>query len=225
MTRLRTHPEPNRNTRRHDICGLLLAAGSGTRFHASAAAQPQWRDVPGKLLAPLPGSDLLVAQASARALTQVLARVIAVVPPNAAPLATVLQDAGCEILMNPHAHRGMGASLALGARTVQSYARQDPRLCGCLVALADMPWIRPDTLRALCDASASPAAVAPFYQGRRGHPVRFGLHWLDRLASLQGDVGASALLQQTPPSALPCDDPGVLRDVDTVADLQSASVA
>lgn len=197
-------------------CGLLLAAGAGLRFRASVLQRHGASAMPDKLLSPLPGSDLVVAQASARALLQAVRHVIAVVPPHSPALAALLRQEGCSVIVNANAQAGMGASLSAGIAAVQAHAARHPAMRGCLVALADMPWIRTDTIRQLCELPDPARPAAPFYQGRRGHPVRFGAAWFDQLAALQGDNGAGALLRQSPPCALPCDDPGVLQDVDTL---------
>ncbi|ALM83412.1 NTP transferase domain-containing protein [Bordetella sp. N] len=90
---------------------------------------------------------------------------------------------------------------------------------GVLVALGDMPWVTPATLQAICQAGAGHPIVAPEYDGRRGHPVAFAWDLLPELARLDGDTGARVLLQRHGVHLLPCHDAGVLRDVDTIADL------
>jgi molybdenum cofactor cytidylyltransferase len=104
----------------------------------------------------------------------------------------------------------MGASLAWGV--AQTRAAD-----GWLVALADMPFIAPSTLRAVTTAVREPLGIAaPLYGGRRGHPVAFGRGHGAALSRLSGDAGARALLQAHAGSLLllPCDDPGVLQDID-----------
>jgi molybdenum cofactor cytidylyltransferase len=63
--------------------------------------------------------------------------------------------------------------------------------------------------------------AAPVYRGRRGHPVGFGCEWGERLAGLEGDVGARAILSRNADrlTLIECDDPGVLADVDRREDL------
>jgi molybdenum cofactor cytidylyltransferase len=194
--------------------GVLLAGGRGERFRASAQRQDA-----DKLLSALPDGRM-VAAASARAMQQVLPLVVAVVRPGALRLQQVLQEAGCVVLEAPDAGRGMGASLAHAAREL-ARARADgahsPR--GCMVALADMPWVAATTLLAVEQAARTHRIAAPVYGGRRGHPVAFGWDLLPELAALDGDEGARALLKRHGVHEVPCDDPGVLRDVDTVQDL------
>ncbi|OWT76862.1 MULTISPECIES: NTP transferase domain-containing protein [unclassified Achromobacter] len=219
--------------------GILLAGGAGTRFRASAGDEHA-----DKLLAPLPDGQPVVL-AAATALREVAAHVLIVLRPSRPALREALvQLPGCELIEPMDAARGMGASLAAAARhllarhgdgaapshealAVGNAAPPHTALAdgsavpphGVLVALGDMPWIAPDTLRAVCAAGLAHPIVAPACEGRRGHPVAFAWHLLPELARLDGDTGARDLVQRHGVHMLPCDDAGVLRDVDTVADL------
>ena len=105
----------------------------------------------------------------------------------------------------------MGASLACGVQSA-------PDADAWLIALADMPWIRPSTIRTLAAALAGGAdIVAPSYDGERGHPVGFAQRHYAALSALTGDEGARAIVQvnQTTLRLEATDDPGVVRDVDT----------
>lgn len=204
---------------RHPIppVAILLAGGVGSRFDASGRRN--------KLLQPLPGdaSGRSVASASAHALLTVLPRVIAVVRPDRPELMAQLRAAGCETVACEASLRGMGASLAAGVRA--SLASAPPAALGSphgwLVALADMPFIRPASIRAVVNALDDPQAViAPRYQGQRGHPVAFGQAHGVALAELDGDLGARALLRDSARVTwVDLDDPGIVRDIDTPADL------
>ncbi|HEY1607726.1 MAG TPA: nucleotidyltransferase family protein [Paraburkholderia sp.] len=185
--------------------GILLAAGTGSRFDPDGLRN--------KLLAPLPGGGS-VAQMSAHQLLLVVPKVIAVLRPGAEMLARVLNDAGCDVIFAADATRGMGASLAAGVAAT-------PEAESWIVALADMPCIAPDTIGAVARAVDEGASlVAPYFQGQRGHPVGFGAEHRAALLTLDGDAGARALFGSHAVTRLDVDDPGVLRDIDTPADLQ-----
>jgi molybdenum cofactor cytidylyltransferase len=190
--------------------GILLAAGLGSRF---AAADPA---AGSKLLALLPDGRP-VALAAAQNLLGATTKVLAVVRPDNEAVATLLRDAGCEVLVSEAAERGMGASIAAAAEHLLKDAHG---AVSYLVALADMPWILPDTLDRLAALSHVHAVTAPVYQGQRGHPVGFAAALLPELASLDGDTGARAVVARHSVHIMECDDPGVLRDVDTAADLR-----
>jgi molybdenum cofactor cytidylyltransferase len=185
-----------------NIVGLLLAAGSATRFGSD------------KLQHALPHGVAIAVQ-SARHLKGVLPRVVAVVRPGAAEFSKVLSAEGCEVAVCENATEGMGASLACAARAA---GQAD----GYLVALADMPFVRPSTIAAVRDALLAGAPLAaPYCRMRRGHPVAISGRFFEQLLQLRGDEGARALLTDNQRSLVkvPVGDPGVLRDIDTPADL------
>lgn len=104
-------------------------------------------------------------------------------------------------------------------------AREDAGIGAVIVCLADMPLVRPATLRALVDAwSTDPAihAALPVHAGRRGNPVLLGRARFDDVLALRGDVGARGLLGDgAGVLEVVVDDPGVLVDHDTPEALAS----
>jgi len=190
-----------------DICGILLAAGRGQRFGSQ----------PGKLLAPL-ADGTPIGVAAARTMLAALDTLYAVIAPGDDALADALAATGVQLVINPHAERGMGASLACGVAATGGAQ-------GWLVGLADMPWIQPTTTAAVVAALRDRATlVAPAYRGRRGHPVGFGAAWRESLLRLDTDSGARGLLDchDARLQLIEVDDPGILHDVDTQEDLQQA---
>jgi molybdenum cofactor cytidylyltransferase len=189
--------------------GILMAAGRGRRFDPAGLRN--------KLLQPLPGAGEAVVAASARKLLAVLPRVVAVVPPDDGGVAALLASMGCEVTVCADADSGMAASLTHALRhALRLFSPVD----AWLVALGDMPHVSPATLQALAAALAGGAGiVAPTFHGRRGNPVGFGRIHQDALLALRGEQGARALLQAFPVTDIAVDDPGILRDIDTPADL------
>lgn len=194
------------------VVGILLAAGRGSRFDPTGARC--------KLLQALPNGDP-VAVASARSLMAALPRVIAVVREEDTATAGLLRSLGCEVVPCAEAASGMAASLACGVR----HARDAQ---GWLIALADMPYVKPATMAALAAAvaqgaqgqGAAPDIAAPMHEGRRGNPVAFGRAHLPALLALQGDQGARNILKNNPVNELAVHDPGILQDIDTPSDIQ-----
>jgi molybdenum cofactor cytidylyltransferase len=93
---------------------------------------------------------------------------------------------------------------------------------GWVIALADMPFLQPATIEAVASRVANSGRIAlPAYRGERGHPVGFGSRYRDELLQLGGDAGARALIGRhvDDVEVIDSDDPGVLRDIDTKADL------
>ncbi|QEI05791.1 nucleotidyltransferase family protein [Pigmentiphaga aceris] len=192
--------------------GILLAAGLGSRFNAVDPAAGS------KLKACLPDGRP-IALASAQNLLKATTHVLAVVRSDQDPVADLLRNAGCKVLASNACARGMGASIAAAAQHLLVSDNMPDAAGAYLIALADMPWVLPDTLAQLADLSHRHAVTAPVYQGQRGHPVGFAAALLPALATLDGDTGARTVLANHAVHLLACDDPGVLRDVDTPADL------
>jgi molybdenum cofactor cytidylyltransferase len=156
-----------------------------------------------------------IAVQSARHLRAGLARVIAVVRVGAEDTARALSAEGCEVVVCRDAGQGMGASLACGARAAGEVG-------GYVIALGDMPFVRPSTIAAVCDALAAGAPLAaPYFRTRRGHPVGIAGRFRAELEALGGDQGARELLERHAAELvkIPCGDPGVIRDIDAPGDL------
>jgi molybdenum cofactor cytidylyltransferase len=117
-------------------------------------------------------------------------------------------------------HPGMGDSIAAAVRAaLVTY----PDAQGWLILPADLPLIRPDTLRRVAEAPVAWRVVRPVFQGEAGHPVRFGSACMPDLLVLQGDMGAAAVARHHgPPQAIEVDDVGCVTDIDTVDDLARA---
>ena len=59
------------------------------------------------------------------------------------------------------------------------------------------------------------------HRGRRGHPVGFSAELYSELVRLSGDDGARRVMARYPAHGEELDDPGVLLDIDTAADLDA----
>ena len=184
------------------ILGLLLAAGSASRFGSD------------KLRHRLPHGVPIAVQAARHLLGQ-FPRVIAVVRPGAEERARELAAEGCEVVVCPEASDGMGASLACAVRAAGEAQ-------GYVVALADMPFVRPSSIAAVREALEKGALLAaPYFRRRRGHPVGISGRFREELLTLGGDEGARSLLERHASLLVkvPCGDPGVIRDIDAPGDL------
>ena len=189
------------------ITGILLAAGSSRRFGSN------------KLHALLPNGTPLVL-AAVRRLHRVLDTVIVVVHPRDETVPALLLAESVQVVVCQNTDAGMGASLAAGVAASDA-AR------GWLIALADMPAIQVSTLQRVAQALDDGAVlVAPFYSGRRGHPVGLHSRFRDELLALSDDAGARSILARHVAvlTRLDVDDAGVLIDVDTPGDLELADV-
>jgi len=185
-----------------ELVGILLAAGSASRFGAPKLRYPLHDGVP-------------VAVASVRSLQQVLPNTVAVVRPGDQDLIELFTACGVRTVENLLTDEGMGTSLAAG---INATAGAD----GWLIALADMPWLQPATIAALAERLRNGASiVAPVYAGRRGHPVGFSSRWLQPLRGLSGDRGARDLIADNSEELelLVTRDAGILQDIDHPQDI------
>ncbi|EIJ43748.1 putative MobA-like protein [Beggiatoa alba B18LD] len=188
------------------ITGILLAAGQSQRF-----GSPKLRHI-------LPQQQLPLILASAQILQPWVKQLLVVVRPDDIELQRLLTIAGYTYVICEASTLGMGHSLACG---VQASATAD----AWLVALADMPFIQAQTIqRLVTHLENGVALVAPYYRGKRGHPVGFAHQFYTPLSQLTGDSGARAIIEAHITTLLPLhgDDKGILQDIDTIDDLPPA---
>ncbi len=187
------------------IAGVLLAAGASSRFGGD------------KRLHRL-ADGMGMALAALHPLRNVLDEVIAVVRPGDGVLATQLDSAGARVVVAHDWRNGMGSSLAFGVGAL------DARVTACLIALADMPFVRTATVsRTAAPLLQGASLVAPVYRGSRGHPVGFAAEWFSILRRLRGEHGARDLLavHRDRLTLVEVDDPGILLDIDYPEDLST----
>jgi molybdenum cofactor cytidylyltransferase len=161
------------------IAALLLAAGEARRFGAP------------KLLERLEGKPLV--RWSAEWLRGApVDEIVVVVPVEHDAIRRALAGLDARFVVNPHADRGMGGSIARGVDALT------PATTAALVALADEPMAgRAALLRVVERYDVGGAAiVAPTYRGVSGHPVLFDRSTFDELRALSGDRGARAVVNR-----------------------------
>ncbi len=139
----------------------------------------------------------------------VLARTLASV--QASGLPWHLEDAG---------HPGMGDSIAAAVLAT-------PHAAGWLVLPADLPLVKPSTLRLIAAALAlGVQAARPSYRGELGHPVAFAASHFETLSTLEGHQGAASVWRLLASAGLvrvmEVDDVGTVTDIDTPDALRRA---
>jgi molybdenum cofactor cytidylyltransferase len=183
---------------------VVLAAGKGSRFEGA-----------GHKLAQSLGESTVLGSTLAQVIASHLAVVVVTTAPLAADAAQFVARRDVLVVTEAQAARGVGHSIAAGVA-----ARADAP--GWLVLPADMPLVQSSTLRAVANALADHPVAYAQYLGRRGHPVGFAAELFSELVSLTGDEGARRLLARYPAHGVDVDDPGVLTDIDSAADLAAA---
>lgn len=195
------------------IQGILLAAGRGQRFDPSGEKD--------KLLQLRPDSGKPVLWHSGSTMSKMLPGTLAVIQGHQPKRVHCLFDAGCEVLISPEAQHGMGSALAAA---VKHSVEKKPGITGFIISLGDMPWVPVEAI-ALVHAELLKVstqelhAVAPCFEGKRGHPVGLTRAWASSLIALQGDVGAKHLLRNANMIAINWPSADVLQDVDVPEDL------
>lgn len=182
--------------------GILLAAGQSQRFNSNKLLYPVIDDTP----------MLLVV---AKKLSGVLPGSVVVISEALQTLTTQLEQLGLRVVINQQAERGMGSSIARGVRASQEAT-------GWLVNLADMPYIKTETLTSLANRLTKGSdIVAPQYKQQRGHPVGFGRDYLNELLALDEDTGARNIVKNNRDKIefVLTNDKGVIQDIDTPGDI------
>lgn len=191
-----------------ECVGLVLAAGVGQRFGSD------------KRRAPLADGNSLLRATVLRAQEAFCdVRVVLTAEDDAQALAI---PPGVQLVRAAHAKQGMGSSLAAG---IQSLANM--QATAVAVLLGDMPWISVATLRQLRAQAHAEHIVVAYCEGQRGHPVLFGRRFWPELMQLQGENGAKGLIASHAQQviAVTLTDSGILRDVDTPADLSHPPIS
>ena len=199
------------------VAGLILAAGSGSRFGG------------GKMRAPLDGRPLL-AHVLATARGAGLGRLVLVLGGDAATVRAALIVAdpsaldGVLVAVNGAPERGLASSLQLGLAAATAV----PTPAGVLVLLGDQPRVGPAVIAAVIAAAAAvppgTLAVAPLYgDDDAPNPVLLLRSAWSLAAGLQGDRGVGPLLAARPDLVVRIPAAGSNPDVDTPEDLAALS--
>lgn len=189
------------------ISTIMLAGGRSSRMGDA-----------NKLLIEMDGRTV-VEHAVSSAVEAALGEVIVVTGAEADRIGEVLATYPVRIVHNAEHEEGMASSLRAGVRAVNGEA------AGYAVYLADMPFVRSETLAMLGGVLRSHpgSIVMPRIRGRMGHPVLFDARFAVDLLSLHGDVGARAVIHGNAYAVISVEtnDPGILQDLDTPQDLAS----
>lgn len=211
-----------------EITGILLAAGSSTRYASE-----------NKLLATLQGRPL-IHHALTHLIDSNISSIIVVLGFEAAQVKrqcekclqqhSKRQQVQLSFVINPEFDSGMGSSLKAGVSQLLNNCANAPSSAPtpALVCLADMPLVQTATLNTLLDAlqlshsttdaaGTKASAFVPTYNGTRGNPVLLMPELFDLILNISGDVGARHLLQANADvvQEVPVNSRSILTDVDT----------
>ena len=192
------------------IEGILLAAGESRRM---GFPKPLLRI----------GTTTFLAHTAATMLS-VVSRLIIVIGAHADRVgAAVPPRENVKTVRNPNWDRGQLSSLKAGLGAVSADCR------AVIVHLGDHPMVKPETFQNLVaeyELSRKPIVIAR-HNGRRGHPVLFDRSLFAELVGAPEEQGARVVVNADPARVVyfDADDPGVILDLDTPADLARAGLA
>ena len=175
---------------------VLLAAGSGSRFHG-----------PGHKLTSILGGTSVIDRALHAALAADIGPVVVVTGATALNL-----PVGVTRLPNPEWERGLASSLQVAVHHAREAGHDS-----IVVGLGDQPLVTPEAWRRVAQAD-SPIAVAT-YDGTRGNPVKLEAATWAELPTT-GDEGARPVMRAHPGWVVEVPCTGSAFDVDTTQDLE-----
>jgi molybdenum cofactor cytidylyltransferase len=182
----------------HQTGAIVLAAGFGRRFGDT------------KQLARLPNGNTILEQT----LLNLCSTTSAIVLVTRAEIKPRFDHFTLPICVFDDADQGMGASLAFAMTQI-------PDWDAVMVCLGDMPFISPASYIALMAAAESDSIIVPIVDSQAANPCVFGRRFFAELKQLQGDKGGRRIVNRHPEAVieLAMTDSGLLRDIDTPADL------
>jgi molybdenum cofactor cytidylyltransferase len=183
------------------ICGLILAAGAGTRFGERS-----------KLLADLEGRPLLEHAVAAQCAVPELERIVVVLGASSQEIVRRVNFLRAEPVVCSRWHEGQALSLRCGIEALSDGAE----VRKVIVTLGDQPRMTPALISRFVDQAPGTRAV---YGGVPGHPVVLGPVQLRAIARVRGDQGARDLLRGG--ATIECGDSDAAFDVDTPEDLEA----
>jgi molybdenum cofactor cytidylyltransferase len=190
------------------IAAVVPGAGRSRRFGGP------------KLLAPVDDGLPLIERTLRTLLDAGVGRVALVLAADSAVseagpgVVPALADPRVVVVVNPDPERGMLSSIQIGL----AHAEGDP----VLILPGDMPFVRGGTVATVVAAAREHGVlVSPRFRGQRGHPIAMPalVALAVRNATTASDLSDALTPYKGDRLEIEVDDPGVLRDVDRVGDL------
>jgi molybdenum cofactor cytidylyltransferase len=191
-----------------DIAAVILAAGRSSRMGAFKPLMPM-------------GHETVIEHVIGVFRTAGITDILVVLGHEADRLNPFLKEHGVRLVVNPDHDRGMFSSVQAGAGRLGDDCR------AFFLMPADMPFVRPETLKIMLGAfhESGMDVCRPCYRGKRGHPPLISAKLIKPILTFTESGGMRALLarHQKTSIAVACDDPGILIDLDTPEDFKNAT--
>jgi molybdenum cofactor cytidylyltransferase len=192
-----------------------MAAGQSSRFDSD------------KRFAKLPGGNTMIEQVI-QTVKQTQIDFKLVIKSSDLELEYFKTFPGDNLLVAKNASQGLGASLSDAVTVLEGHYQN------CLICLADMPYIKPETYSAvyqkLIEANQQKQqvlAVIPYVEvngeKKQGHPIAIHNFLYDNFKRLNGEKGGRDVLYQyiNQSAFLEVDDLFIIRDIDTAIQNES----
>jgi len=128
-------------------------------------------------------------------------------------------DAVARVVENADYENGQLSSLIKGINAVDR-----PGIAGALITLVDVPFVSPDTVRAVIEryVQTRAAVVRPVRGDEHGHPVLINRSLFDEIRRADPLRGAKVVVRAHVSAAgdVPVDDRGAFLDIDTMAEYE-----
>jgi molybdenum cofactor cytidylyltransferase len=188
------------------ISAIILAAGASQRMGQANKLASPWQ------------GKAMVRRVVETALQSNVSETIVVTGHDVDAVHHVLDGLNVKLVHNPEYNEGLSTSLITGIDAVGSDQE------GAAILLGDMPALRVETLNRLIDEFVQAdgrCICVPVCKPRRGNPVLWPREFFADILELSGDRGACSLMEKFAHRVLevPCDDDGILMDIDTPADM------
>lgn len=184
---------------------VLLAAGLGTRFADGNKLLHEIDDTP-------------IVRRAVQPFLAVLDDIVVVVGHDAPAVRSALDGLDVTFVMNEEYEHGQSTSLHCGVVVARNRGWD-----AILFGLGDMPFVDVESVQRLLSVhtGSSYSILAAAYEGTRGNPTLFDAVHYDALSAIEGDQGGRQLIVESDSAVLvETNDPGVLRDVDTVSEIE-----
>jgi molybdenum cofactor cytidylyltransferase len=189
------------------IAGIILAAGEGRRF----------------------GECKATAKLNAETFLEVIAGRLkdigcepVIVIGGRYPDTIIVEAARLKIAyaINTEWEKGQFSSLKAGLSSINC------DICGTFITLVDHPFVTPETYRLMKEAFAKfpKRIVIPVYDYKRGHPILIPAEIIRQIIESPEETNLRDIIKNHESMVIQfrCEDPGVLKDIDTKEDLEKA---
>ena len=197
------HPDLN-NPATASLAAMVLAAGASSRM---GTLKPLLR------LAGITAIERALGQFREAGIDDVLV----VLGHRAAELRPLVEQCGARWIENPHPDDGMYSSVVTGAQSLAS------SVCGVFVLPADVPLVRPATIRQLAASFLDRPGriVYPVFGNRRGHPPLIARSILDQAANgASGPLNVLLACHESAAIDIAVADEAIHLDMDTPTDFE-----